>query len=58
MKKVCVNVSGLLCGELSPGHDEIRRVGNGKTPYCSPIRSGGLSTWPNSRLLGQVDSQR
>ncbi len=26
MKKVCVNVSGLFCGEVSPGHDEIRRV--------------------------------
>ena len=26
MKKVCVNVSGLLVEICSPGHDEIRRV--------------------------------
>ena len=26
MKKVCVNVSGPFCGDVSPGHDEIRRV--------------------------------
>jgi hypothetical protein len=32
MKKVCVNVSGLLCGEVSPGHDEIRAYLSFETP--------------------------
>jgi hypothetical protein len=42
MKKVCVNVSGLLCGEVSPGHDEIRPSLDGYTR----LRSNWLLNCP------------